>query len=238
MLHHGADGHCAGGLQAQLALHAGAGKHRIDLGPVGIVPRQADEGFAFKVPLAQQRLLRQWVAGWQHGHFVHGRQGLAARARRCIGQLGQAQIEALGRHPLLQQRCLLGAHAHGHRAVTGLQTRQRARQQGMTECRQAQHADARTLRAPQLHGAVDHALQALPAAPHLVPEQQGTCIGTQPALHTLEQRIAQQLLHARQLAAHRGLGGIEQLRRAGDAAGRHDGTEHLDMAMGDALRSF
>ena len=236
MLHHGTDGHGTGRLQTQLALHTGFGKNGINLRAVRIVARQTDKRFALKVLRRELHFLRQRVAGWQHGHLIHGGQRLAARAGRGIGQFRQAQIKALRRHPFLQQRCFLRGHADKHFAMAGMQPRQCARQQGVAECRQAQHADARTLRAAQLDSAVNHPLKPLPAALHLIPQQQGPRIGSQAALHPFKQGITQQLLHARQFATDGGLRGVEQLRRAGDAARRHDGAKHLDMPVRDAQR--
>ena len=53
-------------------------------------------------------------------------------------------------------------------------------------------------------------------------------------MHTLEQRVAQQLLQPRQLTAHRGLRCEEQPCSARHPASEHDGAKHLDVAMLDA----
>ena len=57
----------------------------------------------------------------------------------------------------------------------------------------------------------------------------------QAALCALEQGVAQQGFEPRQLAAHRGLRAVQQVGRAGGAAGGHHGAEDLDVAVGDAV---
>ena len=236
MAHHGAHSHCTQRLQQHLALYTSACKHGIDLEAVRIIPRQADKGLALKITRTQPLSGRQWMAGRQHGHFVHGRQVNHARARRCVTAFGQPQIKALGAHPLLQQRAILRGHAHCHLAMRALHARQRTGQQRVAERWHAQHADAGLVRLTQRHGVLDHAVQPIPAALHLIPQTQGARRGFEPPLHPLEQVIAQQLLQPRQFTADGGLRGKQHLRRAGCAARKHQGTEHFDMAMTDALR--
>ena len=234
VLDHGADRHGAVGFQVQLALHAGLLEHGIDLLAIGIVARQADKAFPGKVSHLQHRPCGQRMACGQHGHLVHGGQRKGTRARRRLGQLAQAQVVALGGHPLLQQRRLLRGHADGHGAMLCVQARQRCGQQRMAEGRQAQHVDARLVRPRQGQRMLDHAVQTLPAALHFGPQREGACRGPQPALGALEQRIAQQAFQARQFAADGGLGAEQHLRRRRGAAAEHERAKHLQVAVGDA----
>ncbi|MNV74730.1 hypothetical protein D3C71_1679780 [compost metagenome] len=115
------------------------------------------------------------------------------------------------------------------------QPRGRTRQQRVRQRGQAQHRQLHRVRPAQRHRAVHHAFQTLPGALNLVPQRQRAGVGAQAALHTFKQRIAQQRLQPCQLAADGGLRAVQQIGRAGGAAGGHHGAEHLDVPVGDAV---
>ena len=234
MLHHGAHGDGAVGLEQQLALDLGAREDGVDLLAVEIVPREADEGLVRKVRGLEFRLGRQRVVCGQNGHLVQRGQGDGAGAGGRVALLGQAQIESLGRHPFLQQRAILRGHAHRHRALLGLQACECAGQQGVAHGRHAEHADAGLAGFIQRQGMLDHVVEALPTALHLGPERERPRGGAQAALHALEQGVAEQAFQPRQFAAHGGLRGEQQARGTGHAAREHDGAKDFDMAVADA----
>ena len=236
VLHHGTHRHGTERFQQHLALHACLGKHRINLHAVAIVARQTDERLPLKVLRTEHLLGGQRVLCRQHRHLIHGGQRTHARARRWLGHFAQAQVKALGRHPLLQQRAVLRGHTDRHLAVVALQALQGTGQQSVAQGGHAQHAQAGLVGLAQRHGVFHHTIQPGPAAFHLIPQPQGTGIGAQAALAALEQRIAQQMLQPRQLTADRGLRGKQQLRRARGTARQHQGTKHFNMAMANAFR--
>lgn len=114
-------------------------------------------------------------------------------------------------------------------------------QQGLREQRQAGDGQPALLEIANGLGKAVNPLQPDIGALHLLDQQQ--CLGCrhQPPTFALEQVQPGDLLQPGQLAADGGLRSEQQASCGGDAARRHDGAEHFDMANGqfhgNALRN-
>ena len=178
----------------------------------------------------EQRLGEQGMACRQHADLVQAQQALEGHAFAALALLSEAQIEALGAQPVVQQRRLLGRDVDGAACA---QARAGCGQEGVGQGRQAQHLERAGLVAGQGTGAAGHPLQTFEGTLHLIEQGQGPGRGLEPAALALEQGIAEQELQPGELPADGRLGAVQLPGGLTDAAGQHHGAEDLDMAVTD-----
>jgi hypothetical protein len=206
----------------------------VDLQPVRVGRRQADEGLGVKVVQAQTR--RSRTAGCACGSTATSschQQGLPVAGARRLQTFAQAQVEALLGQPASSCGESSGARltaASACRPRSGGWHRAAARGPAPAG-RPPAAAHGRSCAAPRLWP------QCAPAPrttrSHLLHQRQRARRGLQPALSAVEQHQAQHLLQPRNFAAHRGLRGVQQFGSARDVASLHHGAKHVDLAVGE-----
>ncbi|MNE62466.1 hypothetical protein D3C80_1577490 [compost metagenome] len=181
----------------------------------------------------QTRMAQQRVTLGQHADLIYAQQRLQLGAARGFVKLSEADIVALRAELFLQTRRLQGSDFDADIRIVLAEALAGRRQQRLGEGRQAADGKTPLGELPEAAGEGEDALQPGEGALHLLEQHQRPRRGRQPSTLAAEQLEAHQLFQPRQLAADRGLAGMQVMRGAGHAAGGHHGAEDFDMAEAD-----
>jgi hypothetical protein len=185
--HHRTNRRRAVRLQHQPALHALFMKQRIQQLAIAVGARQADVVFSGEILRCQHCARAERMLLRQNAHLVAGQQRQAFRTGRRMLGFGQAEIVALRRQPLLQQRRLLRNNIQADVGIALHKGLHQRRQQRLRKDRQAGDGQLPLTKLTQPVRRLHNAIQPVPRALHLFEQAQPLHCGLQPTAHAREE---------------------------------------------------